>query len=755
MKSLNPHEKYLQQYIRKMLQTNLVGYSNTKGQAATFDDVAWKYTKKNNQSFNLLFIDDTKTPQKIIFKKLKHDWRLDNDKRHLLMAYAIDTVAEQWGDSITTTRVRVARTFLSEQKTALATLDQTTLDETFKAWKAEKAKNLRNFIKWLQQHQFINRLIKVPSVIDNYDNYDTQDKITLKMPEQQVLIALGSIVYQVIPPDETLWPTCTLASQRNAFVCAMATLAMASPNRVRAEQTVLSNQKIQSETIADKTVFWLNWQGSKGYKDNQNHLLASMVEPLSRCLTYIRQLSEPARVLARFYENPRQSLRRILGEFKPEKVRLSKLGIDFQDHVHLFQLGYLLAFFEKEATFQVAQDTPDSVFVKHKTYSVKKIYQLSCFDRVLLSEESSLKLLGLKIKKADVRRMFGTEPLITVTQIQTKWIEFVLRDNPSFPFTYMHTNKVKFSEMMWAFTGFQLTKGSTHKGAVGRKSWFALTEVSALSNLFSNALGGASKQKSIFEEFGFSKVFSLTPHQFRHWLNTTAEKAGISHQMINLWSGRTSPEHILNYLHVSEGEFAHVIREINFNDEFDKETSIKSIKVYSQSEYEALTCLGDGVASATNVGFCVQNLLTSPCEYLNDFATQCTLCSSACHVKGDLDALGFLKKDYEYQLNRLDRVKLGKRGKLNEQWFRTHFSNTELLKELIDLMQDEAIEDGSVIRVLTSKSEIRITDLKRELVEKRKLALPCGRSALQYALGESSNKDESNFSDLIKLIPGI
>ena len=77
--------------------------------------------------------------------------------------------------------------------------------------------------------------------------------------------------------------------------------------------------------VTKKTVHYLNWRGSKGYKDYQNHINAEVVESLERALHYTILATEPARALARFYRQPNRPLKEVLGEFKPSDENMTLL----------------------------------------------------------------------------------------------------------------------------------------------------------------------------------------------------------------------------------------------------------------------------------------------------------------------------------------------------------------------------------------------------------------------------------------------
>ena len=765
MKSLDSCEIKRQTYIEEILKTELIGYTNQRGEIATFDDMAWRYIYPDGTSINLLFYDCLKTTGKkiVYFGAIEDAWKLEETKGHLLMGYALDIIAE--GSTLGTKqgKLREARRISSECSSDWQKLTQEQLDDLFHGLNTTGGRYRRSFIKWLSNNGFIRPSLKLKPLISDNDGYDKIEVLAKKLPKEGILVALGAIFYDVINPDEEKWNRSPIESQRDAFVCTMSALAMASPNRVAAEQIALANQYIKKQTLeSGQSIHWLDWQGSKGYKDNQNHLLANMIEPLNRALKYIRKVTEPARILAKFYEAPKTAINNLFGEFEP--LNINKVNIDHNKPVHIFQLGYLLGFYDGEDTVTVCPKTPNAYPPKGRGAKLyrKKICELSDEDRIIISENTSVKdILGAHMKQTDIDLILGNKKVgtsIKVCDFQNKWIEHIKRTIPSFPYNSARNGgKVKYSMMMFAFTGKQIAKSSS--GVIGQLSWFHLVKGTQLSSVLSIDLGGSKISPSIFEKFGFAKTFKITPHQFRHWLNDTGDKEGIPHRILNLWSGRNSPEQLLNYVHSTEGERASVIRDILFKDERVDEDNILPIKVHSQSEYEALAGIGDGISTATSTGFCVQNLLTSQCEYMNDFETQCTLCSNACHIKGDEEALDLLRRDCEFQTQRLNLIEskpIFSQSNRMKGWFKVHYRNVALLKELVGLLEDPDIKIGSVIRVFSSQSEIRITDLNLKLVNKRKLSLPCAKSALEKIIDDissSQSNDDNTLNNLLSMIP--
>ena len=65
-----------------------------------------------------------------------------------------------------------------------------------------------------------------------------------------------------------------------------------------------------------------------------------------------------------------------------------------------------------------------------------------------------------------------------------------------------------------------------------------------------------------------------------------------------------------------------------------------------------------------------------------------------------------------------------------------------MLKNLIEVLSDDAIKAGNVVRLLTRSNSMRITDSETKTVEDRKLALPDVEQALQAAIEAKSDKNK-------------
>ena len=122
---------------------------------------------------------------------------------------------------------------------------------------------------------------------------------------------------------------------------------------------------------------------------------------------------------------------------------------------------------------------------------------------------------------------------------------------------------------------------------------------------------------------------------------------------------------------------------------------------------------------------------------MTEFETQCTLCSSSCHIAHDEYAIELLQKDLAVQKHNLKRVVEAinfTTSKGMQQWYEMHYQNTCMLKILIEVLSDNSIKEGSIVRLLTRSNTVRITDLETKTVAERTLSLPDAKKALQNAL---------------------
>lgn len=207
---------------------------------------------------------------------------------------------------------------------------------------------------------------------------------------------------------------------------------------------------------------------------------------------------------------------------------------------------------------------------------------------------------------------------------------------------------------------------------------------------------------SIFGRHGYNagrtEPLKLTSHQFRHLLNTIAQRGGLSQVEIARWSGRADTKQNRAYDHMSEYEIVDRLRAHDESLELDAplkelEEQIASKIPMTRQEFNALSM---PTAHLTELGYCTHDFTMSPCQRHMD----CVNCSEQVLVKGDhrLEALHELyqkNKDLRQQADQ--EIADGTAGA--DRWYE-HLCRTEQrLLELIQVVENPAIENGAVMKL--------------------------------------------------------
>ncbi|QUX95126.1 hypothetical protein C0J08_06700 [Marinomonas sp. CT5] len=757
MKTINRYIDNQRAYIAQKKAQPLIGFTNAQGQPASWSDIVIRFTDRDSRTMNIYFCNkNRKVPR--IGTRFTDDDRLVPEIHDMLFSYMLDVIKQNVSTKNKKDKIAVARYFLCslEENIATSTLEkiQRIIDSmTYKMM-------LPSFINWLHHNKML------PKSCQPYINLKTKsfrgksgdDALVAeqnKLPSENALLALGAIFYDVIPSSEgsekdsiEAWQPLLSSkkTQQDSFVCTMAALGMASPNRIGAEQVLLTSQRVKRHTqIVDgqqKTVHYLNWRGSKGYKDYQNHINAEMVDSLDRALHYTILATEPARALARFYRQPNRPLKEVLGEFEPSDKNIALLTPSMNQPTNLIHLGLMLGFFEgSDKCVRVTSDTKGAVDVSTNQFSkfIKPIAQIKMFDTLVFKSNCSYAqaLTGCPLSsKAQREKYIAGKQELTVAEFQNHTIK--VNHSKLKGYSSHQTKSVDFESALFTYTYKQL------RGKVMNP--FLLVPISSLSRFFSDDLiKRVISHPTLFERHGFASSFFLKPHQLRHWQNDYLAKKGLPHHLISMLSGRKSAEQTLTYIHTTDAQNAFVIGDISYSNELESNIEENvNLRIQTMDQFnEAIN--NETPTFIHETGFCTQNLAISPCTYMSDFETQCALCSSSCHVTHDSKAIDLLQKDLKVQTHRLEEVQEANNFETSEgmqKWYKTHYNNTCMLKNLIGVLSDDAIKPGCSVRLLTRSNRIRITNLETKTVEEQRLALPDAEQALQAAIEARNDKSK-------------
>ena len=111
--------------------------------------------------------------------------------------------------------------------------------------------------------------------------------------------------------------------------------------------------------------------------------------------------------------------------------------------------------------------------------------------------------------------------------------------------------KIKYSNAL-----FCMTKNQLHDTKVTSPVILWVPTNNVFNNDISPRKSLKTDHKSIFDRFGYKlssgERLKLTSHQPRHFLNTIAQRGGLSQLQIAKWSGRADVKQNRTYNHVSE-----------------------------------------------------------------------------------------------------------------------------------------------------------------------------------------------------------
>jgi hypothetical protein len=760
MNGINAFEDHLNAIIaHAKAEISINHMTDENGNPANWDSKVWVYTNDNHQSINFIFTTESMPGAHLsTHNKSK---ALPSPLREVCMLYAFKVTHENGFILGMRDKIAVARAALASI-TSVEDLSHQQLKTLFKGKSSGYFFKVNKFINFLNdsilQHDPIRKL-KSPEIRKTGEETEIHQKE--KLPDEKSIAALGCIIHDTIPLQKTLWKTGPRECQSDAFICTMAALAMGAPNRVAAEQTVLDSQRLQKHTEKtnnnEEVVHFLNWKGSKSYKNNKNHILGIVAECVERCLDYMREATKPVRILSTFYADPTLPLKSILRKKDCDAKRWKRVQPNLNKPTNMVTLGYLIGLYDKGATVRVVEGTDGAYKEKNHSLSwCKPVWAIKNDDVLYINGQSIGDFIGLKDTAA--RRLFkelGISGQVPLKEVQAKWVTHIKRTFPDFPTIRNNTKKgvCDARTMMFSLSGAQFGKGKIR--TPGGRSHFFPVSPTTLGGSFADQIDNQKNHENIFTRHGFSKEFSIKPHQFRHYINHTAFENGVPKLIINLWSGRKDPTQVLHYIHTNDADQAAMVSDIMFNEvALDIEQAKFQIRVLSRQEYNELT---GSIASEASSGICTQALHITPCEYLNDFETQCVLCEKSCHVAHDDEAIALLNKDLNHQQLRLEKVASSPQfnvSKASQDWYKVHAQQTEMLTQLLAFMADKEIPKGSLIRLLSTQNEFRITNLKTKKVEVKRLCLPNTENEIAKIINKISADDHSNdvVNELLELI---
>lgn len=737
---LNKYLQNLNDLVSKYIDQPLPQFRGPNNKPASFDDLVWYFIWPNGRRTRILCTLFNQTKY-LSDSSLTNELQLTRPYSYLHKVYLIHLLSDKLSASEYQSKAIDSRKILSQISTSLDDLPTS-------IWQLSHSNSFYHFCR---KYHLIS-LRSTPSIKKDFRDRSGDiaiDNKKKKMASEDSIIMLASIfhdTFEHVKQDGAVIPGHTVDIS-DALVTTFILLSLASPNRMSSEIPVLTKQKLQNFSEADgEKVYFFEWQGSKGFKNNKNHILSSLAKEVDRAINFFNKHTEPARILARFYKDQNITLKNLLQDYKIEQIRLNNLSLD--DKPNLFTLGYALGFYNHNETVRIITTPTHDLPLSRKHlisshFSTIPIYHLRKEHRLFVtcsSDNSSLK----QLMQITIRHQFITKhlkPIMTIQEVEFWWINYFKTELiPSFPIAYSSSeSSVNVLDAAFLLRSSEISKGGSKEFELHPYALKTPNQLGSYIRLQLNKPKNINnKAISIFEKHGFGDKIKVSLHQFRHFTNDTASRSDIPIEIITAWSGRKDPDQTYTYIHQSDSEKADRLSAIINPPKTSKEGIIPIAM-------KDITNLANLPASITSSGICTQELNTTPCDYLNDFVSQCFMCSSACHVAGDEKAAYFLKKDLSFQENRLSAISKDPRLKSSDamkSWYKIHKHQTMVLSQLIDIMN--SYPEGSIIRYSSRTKDFKLTDLKTNTITSITLNLADSKPNIDEITPDSSYSNNEN-----------
>ncbi|WP_447780274.1 integrase [Pseudomonas plecoglossicida] len=220
------------------------------------------------------------------------------------------------------------------------------------------------------------------------------------------------------------------------------------------------------------------------------------------------------------------------------------------------------------------------------------------------------------------------------------------------------------------------------------------------------------QERSIWTRNGYKNPdgteVTMTSHQIRHLLNTAAQRGNLGQLDIARWSGRANVHQNVVYNHMTEDEY------VKISENALPEGVLDKVHANAPVTLADLDAIGDAIAHVTIYGYCVHDYSMMPCQKHMD----CLNCTEHACVKGDAEKLERLRMQRQLTRVQLEKARAAEASGYfgADRWSQHQIKTLERLDQLIEIMENPDVRDGSVI-MLNNDQEYSL--LKREVAARQ------------------------------------
>ncbi|MCE4540683.1 integrase [Pelomonas sp. P7] len=426
---------------------------------------------------------------------------------------------------------------------------------------------------------------------------------------------------------------------QDVVVTSVAAILCSAPDRIHEVLLLPENCEVLSPNpTTNEQEYGLRWHPGKGADPMVKWVVRAMADVVRKAVSQLRQISAPAREIARWYESHPKRM------FLPPSLE----HLRQQERITLSDLAQAL--FAEGGSVRSARTW---LIEKDIEYSGPRGQQTVAFDDV---EKAVVAMLPAGFPVADSELDLKYSDMLCVVRRNT-----------------LHSER------------------GVYHGAI---------EKVTQGQIYDKLAGSAAKMDwTIFARLGFyeddGSVVRITSHQFRHYLNTLAQMGGLSQLDIAKWSGRRHISQNNGYDHESSRDVVEYVRKMS-NSEHQSVGPLARLKGVTLIPRDEFARLKIPTAHTTEFGYCVHDFTMTPCQIHLD----CMNCDEQVCIKGDRIREENLRRQREETRQLLVAAVEGRsEGYAGTDRWITHQTRTlKRMDQLCEILDDPRVPVGAVIQ---------------------------------------------------------
>lgn len=212
---------------------------------------------------------------------------------------------------------------------------------------------------------------------------------------------------------------------------------------------------------------------------------------------------------------------------------------------------------------------------------------------------------------------------------------------------------------------------------------------------------------SVFKRLGITaedgSPIRLNPHSIRHYMSDLVDRNALSEVDQARWAGRT-PAQNRHYQHMSDAERVDRLRAAYSQGEKRITDSSLSLQAPVPRTDAALTLTP--MVLPTEIGYCLHDTLMMPCQLHRD----CLFCPEHVCVKGDAHRTSVVRRWLSEHVTLLARAErsMSREDLGADRWVEHCRLAVERMRDLLALLEDPAVADGTLVRLTVGPGPSRI-----------------------------------------------